>query len=254
MDIARWNSDKNPMCHRCTIVEETFQHVFQCKSRHADKTHMQALKKLKDGLRRSQTAPIIQRTIVQCIERHRKGYENLSFKDIIVDDDTKILAQKVFHNQDRLGNTALLQGFLSLDWSLLQNTYDGLQDVMNPRIDWAAKVVKHIWVYSTTMWKMRCEDLHGTSGKKTESAKRKDLLTLLELELERTRYFGDFEARQLRANIKRSMNNAQTVSLQLWLDTIRNIKESEIMLRRENQIRPTRMQSITRFLSRTADA
>ena len=68
---------------------------------------------------------------------------------------------------------------------------------------------------------------------------------MLDLELERTKYFGDFEARQLRANIKRSMNNAQTISLQLWLDTIRNIKESEIILRRENQIRSTRMQSIT---------
>ena len=171
-----------------------------------------------------------------------------------MDDDTKLLAQKVFHNQDRLGNTALLQGFLTLDWSLLQNTYDGFKDVMDPRIDWATKVVKHIWMYSTTMWKLRCEDLHGISGTKKESAKQKDLLNLLEIELERTRYFGDFEARQLRANIQRSMNNAQTVSLQLWLDTIRNIKESEIMLRRENQIRSTRMQSITRFLTRTADA
>ena len=68
--------------------------IFQLsKSKQADATHKQALKKLKDRMRKSQTAPIIQRTIVQCIERHRKGYENLSFKDIIVDDDTKILAQ-----------------------------------------------------------------------------------------------------------------------------------------------------------------
>ena len=34
----------------------------------------------------------------------------------------------------------LLQGFLSLVWSRLQNTYDGFKDIMDPRTDWAAKV------------------------------------------------------------------------------------------------------------------
>ena len=43
------------------------------------------------------------------------------------------------------------------------------------------------------------------------------------------------------------MNNAQTTYLQLWFDTIRSVKESEILLRLENQIHTTRAQLITNF-------
>ena len=89
---------------------------------------------------------------------------------------------------------------------------------------------------------------------KTKSIKRRELLTSLQNELERFKFFGDYEIRQIRRNIKRSMNNGQTDSLQLWLDTIRTVKESEIMLRRETQIHRTRMQSITTYLLRPAHA
>lgn len=78
-----------------------------------------------------------------------------------------------------------------------------------------------------------CEDLHEPQGNKLNSAKRKKLLIMLQLELERTRCVGDYEICQMRMNIKKSMNNAQTASLQSWLDTIQNVKEREIMLRQE---------------------
>ena len=199
-------------------------------------------------------APIIQRALVQCIERHRKGYDNLMFKDIIVDDDTKVLARQVFRNQDKLGNTSILQGYISKDWSIVQNVYNGSKDITDVDVDWASKIIKHIWKYSLTLWKERCQEIHGTDGNKTKSLKRKELITLLQSELERTRFYGDFEIWQLRVNIKKSLHNAQVTSLQQFLDTIRAVKESEIMLRRENQIRSTRSQLITRILLRPAQA
>ena len=254
MDIASWDSDKNLICPRCNVVEETFHHIFQCKSSHASTSHKKALIALKEGLRRIHTAPIIQRTIVKCIDRHRKGYANLRFTDIIVDDDTKDLARTVFRNQDKLGTTAILQGYLSTDWSILQNVHDGCKDITDANVNWASRVIKLIWKYSVTLWKDRCEEIHGKQGNKTNSLKQKELLTSLQSELDRTKYFGDFEIRQLCRNIQKSMNNSQTNSLQLWLDTIRAVKESKIMLRRENQIRNMRSQSITRFLLRPAQA
>ena len=98
------------------------------------------------------------------------------------------------------------------------------------------------------------DGIHGVNEGKTKSIKRRELLTSLQNELERFKFFGDYEIRQIRRNIKRSMNNGQTDSLQLWLDTIRTVKESEIMLRRETQIHRTRMQSITTYLLRPAHA
>ena len=63
MTVASWDSNKDLFCQRCTTIEETFHHVFQCKSQHATKIHTEAAKKLKDALRRSHTAPIIQRAL-----------------------------------------------------------------------------------------------------------------------------------------------------------------------------------------------
>lgn len=74
MTIARCDCEKDPICKRCNSYEETFSHIFQCKSRHADTSHKKASKKLRDTLRRAKTAPIIQRTVMQCVEKHRKGY------------------------------------------------------------------------------------------------------------------------------------------------------------------------------------
>ena len=136
------------------------------------------------------------------------------FKDIIVEDDTKDLARKVFRNQDKLGNTSILQGYISKDWSILQNVYNGSTDITDVNMDWASKIIKHIWKYSLTLCKERCQEIHGTDGNKTKSLKRKDLITLLQSELDRTRFYGDFEIRQLRVNIKKSLHNAQVNSLQ----------------------------------------
>ena len=119
-------------------------------------------------------------------ERQRKGYENLTFADLVVDDETKLLTKKVFRKQEQLGQTAFLQGYISGDWSLLQNAYDGAKDVSVDRIDWTSKIIKHIWIYSTTLWKDRCDEIHGVNEGKTKSIKRKELLTSIKNELERT--------------------------------------------------------------------
>ena len=129
MTVAAWDSNKNPICARCNAVEETFRHIFQCRSAHAKTTHKSAITKLKDSLQKAKTAPIIQRVIIQCLEQHRKGYADLSFKDILVSDDKKELAAKVFRKQEKLGYTAFLQGYMSQGWSVLQNVYNGSCDI-----------------------------------------------------------------------------------------------------------------------------
>ena len=254
MKVAGWDCNKNPMCQRCGTIEETFHHVLQCKSQHATKIHDTAIKKLKCSLRRSQTAPIIQRAIVQCILKHRKGYEDLTFNDIVVHDDQKALAAKVFQRQERLGCTAFIQGYMTMDWAIMQNVYNGMSDIMDQQTTWMSKVIKAIWQYSLTMWKERCTYIHGPSSSTKGSKRRQELLSLIDIELERTKLFGDHEIRQLRKNLSKSKGTAQTAALEVWLDMIRKVKESTIMLKRETRLTTTRMQSITRFLCRPAPA
>ena len=255
MKIASWDAMKDPLCQRCTTIEETTSHIFQCKSIHATNTHKNAMKKLKCALRRAQTAPIIQRAIVQCVEKNRKGYEDLLFRDIIVPENQKELATKVFRNQERLGSMALLQGFLSTDWSVMQNVYNGTKDILDYQTDWMAKVIRALWTYSLTMWKDRCSYIHGPDTHVKGSKRRRELLNLIEKELDRTKLFGDHEICQLRKkNNMKGTSTATTSALEIWLGMIRDVKESSIMRKRETRITTTRMQSITRFLCRPAPA
>ena len=111
------------------------------------------------------------------------------------------------------------------------------------------KVIRAIWKYSTQMWKARCNKIHN-AGPDKQSVSRKETINLIQQELERTKYFGDFEIRQLQSNIKKSMGNSPTTALQTWLQMIRAVKESKLMLEKDTLITKTRMQSIKRFLCR----
>ena len=104
------------------------------------------------------------------------------------------------------------------------------------------------------MWRERCNHVHGPTKTKVGPKRRRELLTLIDEELERTKMFGDFEIHQLRRNLLKSKNTATTAALEVWLDMTRKVKESTIMLKRETRLATTRMQSITRFVCRPAPA
>ena len=139
----------------------------------------------------------------------------MSFKDIVVNNDQKELATKVFQKQERLGSTAFLQGYMTMDWAIIQVVYDGVDDIMDYQITWMSKVVKAIWKYSLTMWRERCNHIHGPTQSLKGSKSRQELLSLIDVELERTKLFGDFDIRKLRKNLMKSKGTANTAALEL---------------------------------------
>ena len=254
MEIAKFDADKNPLCARCTTTEETYEHIYACKSSHARQHHQKALLVLKTDLRKCDTAPIIQRAIIQMLEQPRKGYTNTAFNDLVVKEEIKEIARNVIIQQNKIGKTSMLQGYLVKDWVLLQNVYLKCDDVWDEKTDWLVQVVKALWKYSTYMWKSRCDKIHQVDDKNSTSINRRDLMKSIRNELVRTRYFGDYEVRQLRRNIEKSINNSPVPALQTWLQMIRDVKESKIMLKKDTLIKRTRMQSIKIFLTRTDHA
>ena len=122
------------------------------------------------------------------------------------------------------------------------------------KTDWLVQVVKALRKYSTYMWKSRCDKIHQVDDKNSTSINRRDLMKSIRNELVRTRYFGDYEVRQLRRNIEKSINNSPVPALQTWLQMIRDVKRSKIMLKKDTLIKRTRMQSIKKFLTRTDHA
>ena len=122
------------------------------------------------------------------------------------------------------------------------------------QISWTASIIQAIWSYSITMWQDHCEEIHGNKGKELDSTNRKEIVSLLHKELRCIENCGEFETQQLWNNILKSMGNAQTQALQTWLGMIRDVKESKILHRHVDRIRALCMQSITIFLSWTANA
>ena len=111
-----------------------------------------------------------------------------------------------------IGYTSFLQGYIITDWVLLQNIYLKCNNEWDNKINWKVKVIRAIWKYSTQMWKARCDKMHN-AGPDKQYISIKETLKLIQQELERTRYFGDYEIRQLRNNIKKSMGNSPTSAL-----------------------------------------
>ena len=107
------------------------------------------------------------------------------------------------------------------------------------------KVIKAIWSFSCTIWKARCDHIHGTFERKTASARRKELLGLIRNEIERTESHADHTTRQLRKNVKKSMGNTNTDALVIWLD-----KGETFFRKKIDSIRKTRAQPITNFFRR----
>ena len=102
------------------------------------------------------------------------------------------------------------------------------------------------------MWKSRCDKVHGKFEKKSESARRKELLELVKKELDRTENHADHTTRQPRKNVMKSIGNAKTDALVIWLDMLRNVKGETFFRKKIDNIRKTRAQPITIFFRRLA--
>ena len=79
------------------------------------------------------------------------------------------------------------------------------------------------------------------------SARRRELITMIKEELERTKYHADHSTTQLRHNIKKSIGNAKIDALATWLGMLRNVKGETFYKKKIEGIRATRAQPITNF-------
>ena len=50
MKVVKRDSHKNPLCDRCQVLEETFNHIFCCRSKDAADIHKKAIAKVSKDL------------------------------------------------------------------------------------------------------------------------------------------------------------------------------------------------------------
>ena len=220
---ASWDSNKSPLCQRCVDRDETIPHVFSCTSDNASKAFKKAMTAFKQDLKKCNTALIISCAFENIFLRVRKGYNIPLPPNKYHTQEMNDLLTKTLNHQLEMGTSGFLRGILSSNWDVIQNIYLKKKDFNDEDTDWATKTIRATWKFCTFMWKSRCDFVHGENEGKLTSARRKELLRLIQLELERTQYVADHSAVQLRKNVKKSLGNAIVSALEIWLTMLRNI-------------------------------
>ena len=224
MAIAKFDADKNPQCVCCNLHVETFKHIFQCSSKLALNIHKTSVVKLRKTLQKCDTAPVITEAISQLLEQARKGYCDFRLRNVLATEEMKELTQKTMTLQLSMEITYLLKGYMFRQWAVIQYIYRKQKGFNDDNTCWMRSLIKAIWDYSASIWKKRCEQVHGHSEKSIRMRNRKEIIKTIQEHLRRTKYHPDHNVQQLRRNISRSIGNANITSLQTWLRMISDIK------------------------------
>ena len=251
MSMAKFDADVDPMCVRYKTHEETRDHIFRCRSNHANTIHNDAIKTFQQTLKRADTSPAITAVMVRLFEVGRKGFSDRTFKDILMTEEIKEFTLKTMDLQIKMGIENFQRGYLSSHWDVLQNLYLKKSDFNDGNITWTRKVVRAIWKYSTTLWNERCKMINRGGNLRSSTERRQEIVQILEEHLKRTKYDTTWEVQQLRENIKRSLGNANIESLRTWVRMIRSVKECKISNKPQDRVHDMRAQPITRFFRRT---
>ena len=204
-----WDGDNTPLCQRCSDRKEMFRHIFSCMSSNASTTFKKAMSVFKNSLRKCNTVPIITMTFEKFLNRVRKGYDvPIPYNKLNTQVMNDLVELTLIHKLE-ISPAFFLHGFVSTNWDLVQNMYLKKKDFNDRQTDWAVKIIKTIWEFSSPMWKARCDLIHSNLEKKTKSARRNELIEQIRKELTRTEYHADHTTQQLRENVEKSMANAQ---------------------------------------------
>ena len=208
------------------------------------------MKIFKTSLRKINTAPLITIAFETAFLTHRKGYTIQLPKNTIHTQEMFQLVNDILEHQREIGIKFFIQGFLSSNWEIAQNLYLKKNDYNDSLTDWSTRVIRAIWKFSVSIWKARCDFVHGKESGKTTSTLRKELITLIKIELERTKAHAEHSTKQLRKNVQKSIGNAQIAALEIWLSMLRNVKGEIFQRKTYEGIRQTRAQPITKFFRR----
>ena len=117
---------------------------------------------------------------------------------ILQQNDMATLVQKIYDSQTTIGIHFYVKGFLSSSWEIAQNLFLQKEDFNDSITDWSTKVIRAIWKFSYSLWKARCDYVHGRETGKMKSVRRKELIILIKAELERTKSHAEHSTKQLR--------------------------------------------------------
>ena len=252
--ISDWYEAQEGNCLRCQLERESQTHVYQCRSENGKSTHLAAIKSFRNDMQRAKTIPMITDLLVSIIKENRMGYEQAPIISAYYSDQIKSIAKSVYDKQRKIGTSALVKGFLIVEWESLQNVCTNNANTSTSNVEWASRVIFALWSYSRQIWDERCQFIHATKPDTKKSLKTDELLRILNKEIAILKEsHADYDTSQLIANIESKKKKAKNHTLYKWLDMIRHRKEAEKQRKQHDQTHRIRVQPITRWRNVSQD-
>jgi hypothetical protein len=151
-------------CPYCEAVSEDMAHFLSCCHPVATQSRSAMVNSVRIHLSRAHTHPTLQQLVMSAI----------TATEIPMPDDPTF--QQLWTHQTAIGWDNILRGKLSLEWV---QTVDRVTS-SNSGEQWCISLLRQIWSAFYTMWKQRCEFIHGTDKERQRQLLLRDLTPRIE--------------------------------------------------------------------------
>jgi hypothetical protein len=148
----KWNTDIRPSCGQ----PEKAEHVWSCRGNWADIVWNQSIEPFQEWLRDANTNPEIAEAIVSNINHWRavtQAARHYSWR-----------VQNAVDQQSDIGWQYSLEGWLSIEWEMIQQEY--LKDMGSKASGkwWITELIKKLWGVAWDLWEHHNGSLHEQSN------------------------------------------------------------------------------------------
>jgi hypothetical protein len=148
-------------CPRCLELNETQEHLLQCRHIGAHKKRYDLVLPMMRKIRQNKLCPV-QVVFTKCIRSWLESPET-SIPDVSsVHESQRDLLKKAISDQECIGWHLTMRGYLSKYWGLAVAANQHLKENNDKGIVWVRKMILQLWEFTHSMWEHRNVVLHDT--------------------------------------------------------------------------------------------
>ena len=155
--MERWNQRVVTACPRCNHPLEDVDHILRCQAVDVIDTWQTSINKVEEWLNANSSCPDLATLVVNALESFKNG-EQVGLHDGVLFDSVK----QVYEAQSEIGWRLFLDGCLSVEWAKAQQVYLSWIGSRRSGQQWAAGLIKQLWMVQWDAWMNRNEALHNT--------------------------------------------------------------------------------------------
>lgn len=162
---ARITPNADSRCPLCRQINETQEHVLQCRDGRARACRYNALIGLRSAITTKGGGSITWTILHQCLlnwTNNQISHDTaFDLKEYTMKQELRHLIKIAIEEQHAIGWHQAIRGFLSITWSEAYNLEHPKSNQAGIRQQWTSQIIKALWTFNFTMWELRNKTLHS---------------------------------------------------------------------------------------------